>query len=124
MNSEEHIWIEERHIRDVEFMNDNVPGASDLLQLCSQCGIVLLLLLQLSAQRAQLLLSLHLDVISNHHCCLEVGLETAPLLSLVLLTHTQRNTSSVSREDALGFSHDVMGLVIVMSFSITLMDGH
>lgn len=63
---------------------NSVPDSLQRLQVGGQLAAALLLLLQLPPQRAQLLLGLHLDVVGDHHRRLQVGLETTPLLLLLL----------------------------------------
>lgn len=83
-------WLELLSWEEQLLGSFTVPGPLYVLEFCSQPGTALLFLLQPSAQRPHLLLSLHLYVISHDHSCLQVSLETPPFLCLVLKhTHTQ-----------------------------------
>lgn len=58
------------------------------LEVCGKLRTAILLLLQLPPECTQLLLSLHLDIVCHHHCCLQVRLEPTPLLFFILKTQT------------------------------------
>lgn len=68
----------------VEWVPDSLQG----FKVCGKFCAAILLLLQLPPECAQLLLSLHLDVVGHHHCRLKVRLEPTPLLFLLLKTKT------------------------------------
>lgn len=72
-------------------MVEMVPDSLQGLEVCGKLRAAILLLLQLPPECTQLLLSLHLDVIGHHHCCLEVCLKPAPLLFFILQTQTYRS---------------------------------
>lgn len=88
MSEPKHIVSEYRHSKTV------LPSPLYVLELCSQPGTTLLFLLEPSAQRSHLLLSLNLYVICHDHSCLQVSLETPPFLCLIL-KHTCIHNNTV-----------------------------
>lgn len=80
----------------------SVPDSLQRLQVSGQLAAALLLLLQLPPQRAQLLLGLHLDVVGDHHRRLQVGLEAAPLLLLLLHGQAEGDVDVRRTADARG----------------------
>lgn len=69
-------------------MVEVVPDSLQGLKVCGKLCTAILLLLQLPPECTQLLLSLDLDVIGHHHCCLEVRLEPTPLFFFILKTQS------------------------------------
>ena len=65
-----------------------VPDSLQGLKVRGQLCTAILLLLQLPPECTQLLLSLDLDVVGHHHCCLEVCLEPTPLFFFILKTQS------------------------------------
>lgn len=68
-------------------MMEIVPDTLQGFKVCGKLCTAILLLLQLPPECTQLLLSLHLDVVGHHHCCLEIRLEPTPLFFFILKTH-------------------------------------